>query len=163
MQWFNLHIPVIRSPEFAGAESWEVGVWLKLVTYCCEQENGGQILGCAEWTDRQWMLSVGVSLSELKKDSQLWTWAVANPGVLWVHAYPEDQQARMEHMRNGGKKGGKSKSEAKTAASKANGSSGGRPAKPYNLHITQCKVREGNVIPLQPCPELEPEPGQEMR
>lgn len=160
MQWFNLHLPLLKSDEFSEAEPWEIGVWLRLMAYCCEQENGGQILGCADWSAKKWLVTCGVDKDDLQKESQLWTWAVANPGVLWVHQYPGSVEDRVRKARYCAKKGGLTRTPARAAASAENGKKGGRPRN--NLAEPSVKDKgKDKVIPVSfdACDEsaLEPE------
>lgn len=168
MQWFNLHLPLLKSDEFVEAEHWEVGVWLRLIAYCCEQENGGQILGCSDWSEKKWLMTCGVDKEVLQRPSQLWTWATVNPGVLWVHQYPNSREDQIRKARFAGRKGGATKSTQKARSSAENGAKGGRPlsyGNSNNLSETKRKDKgKDKVIPVAfDDPELEPEPGQEMR
>jgi hypothetical protein len=163
VKWYNLPIPLLQSDLFAEAEPWEIGVWLRLMVYCCHQENGGSILGCADWSERKWLLSAGVERSDLMKGSRLWTWAEAKPGVLWVAHYPGSREEEIRNLRAAGRKGGAVKSEKKVTASILNGKKGGRPRKPKQ-NPTEYKGKERKVIPVSfDDPDLEPEPDSEMR
>lgn len=167
MQWFNLHIPLLKSDEFSEAEPWEVGVWLRLMAYCCDQENGGKILGCSDWSEKKWLITCGVEKEDLQKPSQLWTWAVAQPGVLWVHSYPGSVEDRVRKARYAAQKGGQSKNPKRAAASAENGKKGGRPSlwKLSKPSGTQRKDKgKDKVIPVQFAePELEPGSDDRLR
>jgi hypothetical protein len=104
MNWFNLYTPFVRSPMFIGSEPIIRSTWLSLICYCCEQENGGLILNCEKWKDRQWQQTCGVTLEETRMESALWKW---HNGSITVEAYPFKKQAEVVAKRLAGKKGGK--------------------------------------------------------
>lgn len=164
MKWYNLPIPLLQSDLFAEAEPWEIGVWLRLMVYCCHQENGGSILGCADWSERKWLLTAGVERSDLMKGSRLWTWAEAKPGVLWVAHYPTSKEEEVRKLGEAGRIAGSSKSPKKAASSALNGKKGGRPRKHPKPNETQGNGKERKVIAVSfDDPELEPEPDSGMR
>lgn len=169
MQWFNLHIPLLKSDEFLDAELWEIGVWIRLMCYCCEQENGGKILGCSDWSDKKWLLACSIQKSDLERPSKLWTWASAQPGVLWVHSYPGSVEDQVRKNRYAGKKGGSRTSKVKEASARENGQKGGRPVRYGNSNNPSITQRKGKgkdkVIPVAfDDPELSVDAGeQEMR
>lgn len=169
MKHVNVEVSLLSTEEFASAEAWEVGVWFRLVAYCCQHENSGAIRGCGSWTERTWLVATGVELCDLKKPSKLWTWAVAQPGVLWVHAYPQNTEEWAKVQRKRGRVGGMAKSDRKTEAvrkngalggsviseekseaAKENGKKGGRPRKyvlePSENNPSKANVIQGNVI-----------------
>lgn len=106
MNWLNIEIRLMRSPEYIGSEPIERATWLNLLAYCAEQENGGQIHGCASWKDRQWQQTCGVTAAEVRVDSALWHWE-GDELIVWN--YPIDKQAEVQAKREAGAKGGKSK------------------------------------------------------
>ena len=120
MDWLNLHTKELDSPEVIGAEPTDRGTWLMLLRYCIGQENGGRLEGCAAWKDRKWQQLVRVTLAEVRRNSELWTWVDAD---LVVTYYPIEKQLEVQHLRAIGKL----KTPAKQAAAKANGTLGGRP------------------------------------
>lgn len=107
MDYLNVHVPLLRSDLFADASPEDLGVWLRLSAYCAQQENGGQIIACAEWSDHKWLMTVGIRKADLDRQSTLWTWANSQPGVLWVTGYPKEQEAKLKAQRKGGKIGAK--------------------------------------------------------
>jgi hypothetical protein len=109
--------------------------------YCCEQENGGVIDGCAGWKDRQWQQTAGVTLAEVREDCDLWKW---DGEALVVTFYPSDKEAEVsEAAREAGQKRGECQDQAKTQASRQNGAK-------HNPSTTQAEPkqepngREGN-------------------
>ena len=114
MIWLNIPTAFLRSPEFVGSEPIERATWLSLLGYCCEQENGGKIADSANWKDRQWQQTCGVSLDEVKFDSKLWSW---DGETLVLFAYPIDKQHEVQAKREGGRKGGKASAKARLEAS----------------------------------------------
>ncbi|HEY3901122.1 MAG TPA: hypothetical protein VGM54_21090 [Chthoniobacter sp.] len=107
MNWLNLEIRTLRSPEYIGSEPVERATWLNLLAYCCEQENGGRLLGAASWKDRQWQQVCGVTAREVQRAPRLIR--IEGDDVV-VFAYPaakEDEvrlkreQAREAGIRSG--------------------------------------------------------------
>jgi hypothetical protein len=140
MIYLNLKTSTLRAPEYIGSEPTQRGTWLNLMCYCCEQENGGVIDGCAGWKDRQWQQTAGVTLAEVREDCDLWKW---DGEALVVTSYPSDKEAEVRAKREAGKRGGSAKTEAKTQASRQNGAK-------HNPSTTQAEPkqepngREGN-------------------
>lgn len=104
MDWLNLHLPILRSPEFLGSEPVERATWLCLMAYCVDQENGGVIKGCADWGDRKWQQLVGVTAQEVTLKSELWQWG--EEGLI-ITFYPKEKQDLIKARREAGRKGGK--------------------------------------------------------
>jgi hypothetical protein len=104
MIYLNLKTSTLRAPEYIGSEPTQRGTWLNLMCYCCEQENGGVIDGCAGWKDRQWQQTAGVTLAEVREDCDLWKW---DGETLVVTFYPSDKQAEVQARREAGRLGGK--------------------------------------------------------
>ena len=109
MEWLNLHSSVLDSPEVVGAEPTDRGTWLMLERYCIGQENCGVISGCLNWKDRKWQQLAKVTLAEVKRESDLWTWCGND---LHVWGYPADKELQVRNKRE---------------IAKTNGRTGGRP------------------------------------
>lgn len=124
MEWLNLHTSTLDSPAFLGSEPVDRATWLCLMRYCMGQENGGTIAGARAWGDRRWQQLVRVTLEEINRASELWSWDDA--GALVVRFYPLDKQQEVQRLRVSGG----STSERKAAAARANGAAGGRPKEP---------------------------------
>jgi len=102
VRYLNLDIPLtVRNAIYIGEEPLNRATWLGLLTYCCEQENGGIIANCHDWGDRKWQQTCAVTLPEMQRPSALWAW-VGNDLHVW--GYPEKQQAEVERKRAGGLK-----------------------------------------------------------
>lgn len=110
MEFLNLHASVLDSPEVVGAEPIDRGTWLMLLRYCAGQENGGVILACRAWKDRKWQQLAKVTLAEVNRASDLWTWAGED---LHVRHYPITQElavrAKRDIARSNGRRGGRPK------------------------------------------------------
>jgi hypothetical protein len=118
MNWVNLNIATLRSPEFIGSEPVARATWLSILAYCCSQENGGRIVNCSEWKDRQWQQICGVTHQEVHSSAPLLVW---ESGDLIVWSYPLDKEEEIRVKREAGRRGGQSKSQAKIEAVRANG------------------------------------------
>ena len=74
MEWTKFEHAWTRSDEFRGADPVERATWLCLLIHCADQENGGTIRDCADWGDRRWMQTVGVTKDEVMGSCGLWKW-----------------------------------------------------------------------------------------
>ena len=110
MEYLSIPVRLFRSAEYIGAEPVVRATWLALLGWCCQQENGGVIEGCAPWGDRRWMQTCGVTEEEVWLESELYWWEGDN---LVVMGYPteiqETLEARRDLARANGKKGGRPK------------------------------------------------------
>ena len=118
MIYLNIKTITLRAPEYVGCDPIQRATWLNLLANCCEQENGGRIDGCAEWKDRQWQQTLGVTLEEVRQDCGLWKW---DGDSIEIAFYPLDREQEVVAKRDAGKRGGMVKSEAKIRASRDNG------------------------------------------
>lgn len=115
MDWLNLHTSVLDSPEVVGAEPLDRGTWLMLLRYCIGQENGGTIADCADWKDRKWQQLARVTLSEVKRPSELWTWDGCALVVNWYPAAKESEvKMKRELARENGQRGGRKRNQQGT-------------------------------------------------
>jgi hypothetical protein len=110
MDWLNLHISVLDSPQVLRCDPVRRATWLFLLRYCISQENGGLIEDCAAWGDTSWQQIVRVKLREVRAESPLWTW---EGNALRVTFYPTEKetevQAKRELARTNGQRGGRPK------------------------------------------------------
>lgn len=104
MKYINLPTTVFRSVEFIMAEAEEVAIWLELMSYCAECENGGVIEGARKWSDRLWQRFCGHTADDVQACQSLLSWDGDN---LVLKFYPHEQEASCQKMREGGRKGGK--------------------------------------------------------
>lgn len=152
MNWINLRTESLRSPDFLAAKPGTLETWLRVLAYCCEQENGGFIAGAAEWVDRQWLGACGVTRAEVENAAPLLR---QTPGGISVAEYPREKENEVQIKRAAGKLGGSAKTKAKTQASRANGANGGRPAGEShrdNEDVTQAEPK----VETQAEPKLKP-------
>ncbi len=101
MKWLNLPVELLRSQPYSGASSEEVGIWTRLMLYCCEQENEGIILDCSDWSDRQWATCAGVTKAEIATPSKLW--ATRSNGSIRVIGFPHEKLSEINAKRRAGK------------------------------------------------------------
>jgi len=100
MNWLNLKISIIRSPEVVGSSTAEVGTWLLALAYCCEQENNGRIKSAKSWKTRQLQRAVGITHKEVSAAFRLLKWDGDDLVVLF---YPNEKQAEVEAKRAAGR------------------------------------------------------------
>jgi hypothetical protein len=104
MNWLNLQVSVVRSPEYVGCEPVQRATWFNVLAYSAERENGGRIEGAKTWKDRQWQQTCGVTLAEVEAAGPLLTWEGTD---LIVWAYPTDKQAEIQAKRKAGQRSGR--------------------------------------------------------
>ena len=118
MNWININTSQSRDPRYMDSTWLERGAWLSMVAYCTERETAGVIVGARLWSDRQWLIALGGLLTDISRESALWSWSGDD---LHLELYPHDIQATVIARREAGRKGGQATSEAKTEAVRANG------------------------------------------
>lgn len=104
MEWINLHASTLDSDEFLGSDPTERATWICLLRYCIGQENGGRIVGAADWSDRKWQQIVRVTAKEARAACALWTME-GKDLVVW--SYPIDRENEVKKNREDGKRGGR--------------------------------------------------------
>jgi hypothetical protein len=117
MNWLNINTTHMRDPLWVKSDATQRGAWLSMLGYCTERETNGIIVGARLWTDRQWIHSTGLMAAEVG-DSSLWKWVADD---LHLELYPHEMQSMVVARREGGRKGGQAKTEAKANASQING------------------------------------------
>jgi hypothetical protein len=108
MDWINIHVSTLRAPEYIGSEPSARAAWFNALVYCCEQENGGRIIGGALWKDRQWQQTCGITLKEVRKSEPL---LVVDGCDVIVWRYPLEKEAEVKAKRTAGAAGGRAKAE----------------------------------------------------
>ena len=110
MNWININILTLDSPEFVGSDPVDRATWLCLLRYCCGRENGGVIEDCGDWSDRKWQQLVRVTKGEVERSCALWTY---DGERVTVWAYPDAKEAEVKVRRDlaitNGRKGGRPK------------------------------------------------------
>jgi hypothetical protein len=110
MKYLNIHLPDLHSAKYIGSDPKERASWLSVLGYCCEQENGGRIVGCRAWKDRQWQQTCGVMLKEVESASKLLVWDGQDLTVVF---YPIDSERVVQAKRLGGSRGGQLSGQAR--------------------------------------------------
>jgi len=155
MEWLNIHAPTLRAPEYIGSEPIARATWLNLMAYCCEQENGGRMVGAAQWKDRQWQQTCGVTKREVFNSDPL---IVVDGDDIVVWRYPAEKEAEVQAKREGGARGGHRKAEnrgkhvASSATSTPTSSASDIPVSASSSASTEGNGREeeGKGIPPNP-------------
>ena len=109
MNWMNIKTESLRSAEFSGCDNAALGAWLRVLSFCCEQENGGRLAGAVEWNDRTWMISAGVTKAEVESAKPL---IYCEGADYFCAAYPTEKEAMVAANRKAGKRGGKASAQA---------------------------------------------------
>jgi hypothetical protein len=143
MNWLNIQLRLVHTPEYIGSDPVHRGNWLSLLAYCAEQENGGRIPNCRAWKSRMWEQLCGVTAEEVLSESNLWEWD-GNDLVVWE--YPFEKQEEVQRNRESGRRGGMATTEAKKRTAIENGIKGGRPktqAEPKDClgYVTQAEPK----------------------
>lgn len=120
MNWLNLEIRTLRSPAYIGSDPTERATWISILAFCCEQENGGRVVGAKAWKDRKWQQMCAVTRREVMRATNLLQW---DGDDLIVTGYPLDKEAEVQAMRAIGS----TKTDKKALAARENGALGGRP------------------------------------
>ncbi len=120
MNWLNLDQVFLASEPVAGADSLDVGVWIRLLAYCGKVENGGRISGARLWKPCAWIRVVGITDEEFHREAP-GLWKIAGDDVV-VLGYPADQELKVKANRVNGKLGGRP-----TAPKKPRGKPHGKP------------------------------------
>jgi hypothetical protein len=103
MQYVNIKLSVLKSPEFIQAEPVQRATWLSLLSYCCDQENSGVIKDCRLWKDRTWQQVCSVTASEVQQECDLF-WFQGDD--LFIFEYPVSAEVAVKQKREGGRAGG---------------------------------------------------------
>ena len=103
MNWLNIELRTIRSPEYVGSSPTERATWLSVLAYCADQENGGRISGAAGWKDRQWQQVCGVTAREVRAATRL---ILIDGADVIAFAYPVEKEAEVMARRQAGREGG---------------------------------------------------------
>lgn len=74
MKGIILPLQSFQAPPFAGATTWELGVWILLTVYCAKHGTDGRIEDCRDWPEGRWLYEVGDEMEELKAESDFWRW-----------------------------------------------------------------------------------------
>ena len=100
MQYLNINVSTLHSPEYIGAEPVARATWLSLLGYAVQQEKGGRIADAKTWPDRQWQQTCCVTLEEVSRSCKLWRW---HGSTLVVKFYPAAAELEVKAKRAAGK------------------------------------------------------------
>jgi hypothetical protein len=106
MKTLTLPLAIFRDPVFTYASTHAQAVWLILMAYCCERENGGVIAGARTWQADRWLKECGLKTQDVVKAFPL-VRLEDESAIVWN--YPLAKQREIERKREGGKKGGSRK------------------------------------------------------
>lgn len=93
MNWLNLRTEILHSPEFIGCHPTRRATWLSLSLWCASQENGGIVHGGANWSDRQWQQTCGVTKDEATDSCDLFRVDGADV-VLWGYNIEKEREVQ---------------------------------------------------------------------
>lgn len=120
MEYINLTITQLAEAAYRRSTMPDRGVWLTLLGYCVQQENGGRIEGAQGWTEWDCQQVLGIPAKDLEGQHHLWRY---DEGDLVVEFYPLDKQREVQAKRRAGKRGGLSSGEARAKQSASTASS----------------------------------------
>ena len=100
MNFLNLPVSIMRSPEMSTSSDEHAGIWLKLIAYCTEAETSGLIPGCADWPEIAWQRIAGIEKKTLSDPSELWRW---NGNSLVVFGYNHKHEFGIKQKRKAAK------------------------------------------------------------
>ena len=106
MKTLTLPLAIFRDPVFAYASTHAQAVWLMLMAYCCERENGGEITDAEGWSNVEWNRECCLTKRDIVKAWPLVEF-VNQSAIVWN--YPLNKQREIERKREGGKRGGSRK------------------------------------------------------
>ena len=136
MEYINLTITQLASAAYRRSSMQDRGVWLSLLGFCVQQENGGIVAGAKKWSEWDYQQILGIPIANLKGDHQLWRF---KDDDLVVDCYPLDKQREVQAKRRAGKRGGLSR-----AASSASSSASDRASKTASGTPSKTASTEGN-------------------
>jgi hypothetical protein len=119
MEWAKLSARFVRSATFALASDAAAKTWVHLIAYCADQENAGIVEFGPEWSNHEWMVTIGVTAKGIEE--------VIKCGLATVDG---------RHLRIAGYVTG---AEEKAAAARRDGALGGRPPKQEPLGFGPAK------------------------
>lgn len=125
MQFLNISVSVLKEIEFSKATHEQQAIWLSLICYCVEKENGGTITTAGSWDDKHCLRVIGCAKDQLTQPSPLWHYSAA--GSIDVAHYPTKAEQLVRLNRATQQAAARSRSPDKQAAARQNGQKGGRP------------------------------------
>lgn len=111
MEYINLTITQLGEAAYKRSTMPDRGVWLTLLGYCVQQENGGHIPDANTWSDWDCQQVLGIPLADLQGTHHLWKFET---GGLVVEFYPLDKQREVQAKRRAGRRGGVSSGQARS-------------------------------------------------
>jgi hypothetical protein len=159
VDWLNIHIAKqIRSPAAIGSAPAELGTWVRVLAYCCEQENGGRIVGGAAWKDRQWQQTCAVTLRELRSADRL---VQFDGDDVVVNGYPVEKEAEVQRARRRASAGAMARWGHRSGTSSGNAQADARADAEGEREVGRGKGREGEAAtaaPAAPAPPADQDP-----
>lgn len=146
MEYAKLQGAFLRTARFRDADMAARGAWATLIVHCADQENGGRVVACKAWTDRQWLSRTDCMRGDVDHlvGSELGRWdgedlvldgydRVAE-GTFHAASEVNRRRAKEAHEKRRAQ-------EAAAAAAAANGAAGSEQA---------CRRQDGDVPPAVP-------------
>jgi len=101
MKYVSYETNLTRNNDFIDAKPAQIGAWFRLMTYCAETENGGEISHCQQWSDKKWLATCGLTRKEVMTKNPLLRW---RGDTLIVAFYPVENEERVREMSESGRK-----------------------------------------------------------
>jgi hypothetical protein len=110
MNWINIEVNTMDRPEMMRASNEQIGVWLRLMRYCCAQENGGLLEGASGFDHVTWLILARADERYFETPCPLWSWEGSD---LRLWGYPESKETEVKNLRALGSEAGKKSGEAR--------------------------------------------------
>lgn len=135
MNWINIEVNLLDRPEMMAASNHQIGVWLRLMRYCCAQENKGILANACAFDDVMWLILARVDERYFETPCALWSWQNEDRDlVLW--GYPEAKEAEVKNLKamaaEAGKRSGESRRNRKANGTVQRDGSTGSETDPLN-------------------------------
>lgn len=104
MNYWNVPTDILCSPDLGKAPYSSIGIWFRVMIYCCRAENDGRIVGGATWSNMELLVNIGCKMEHIKAAHPLIT--IEGDDLVIGH-YPSSSLQAVRYKREIGKTGGR--------------------------------------------------------